>query len=250
MALNGWTVLITGGTDGIGLATALALAESGARAIITSRHLARAQAVAQAPPGLVPMELDLADSRKLAADFQKIVAAAGPIDAIVANAAARDRRPLGAIQAEDFVALLQTNLVASFELARLASASMIERKRGRLVFISAAGATRARPNNSSYAASKGAIEALVRSLAAELGRHGITANAVAPGFVATATNAKLATDDRFIRLIQEDVALQRRGTPEEIANVVRFLVSDDASYISGQVILVDGGMSASLCPGR
>ena len=90
----------------------------------------------------------------------------------------------------------------------------------------------------------------MRSLAAELGRHGITANAVAPGFVATATNAKLATDDRFIRLIQEDVALQRRGTPEEIANVVRFLVSDDASYISGQVILVDGGMSASLCPGR
>ena len=118
MALNGWTVLITGGTDGIGLATALALAESGARAIITSRHLARAQAVAQAHPGLVPMELDLADSRKLAADFQKIVAAAGPIDAIVANAAARDRRRMSPYQPRLTCRVLSLSLITPTAISR------------------------------------------------------------------------------------------------------------------------------------
>ena len=174
-----------------------------------------------------------------------IVARHGRLDCLINNAAVRDRRSLSEIAAEDFRRVLETNLVAQYELSRVAARHMTARGQGRLVFISSMVGAQSFQGDPAYVASKGGLEALTRALAVELGPKGVTANAIAPGFFLTEVNVKPFTQPHIVELGRR-IPLRRFGRPEELVGAAIFLATDAASYITGQVLTVDAGLSVAL----
>jgi len=228
------TVLVTGGNRGIGLAIARAMAAAGDRVAITYRS-------GTPPTGLVAVQGDVTDSASVDAAFteaeQKL---GGPIEVLVANAGVTRDGLLMRMSDDDFDAVLQTNLAGAFRCARRASTGMIRLRRGRMVFISSVVGLYGSPGQANYAASKAGLVGLARSITRELGGRGITANVVAPGFIETDMTATLPPDR--VAAYQASIPAGRFARPEEVAEVVRFLASDAAAYISGAVIPVDGGL--------
>jgi 3-oxoacyl-[acyl-carrier protein] reductase len=227
-------VLVTGGNRGIGLAIARAFAEAGDHVVITHRS-------GQPPEGLQGVLCEVTDSASVDAAFteaeQKL---GGPIEVLVANAGITRDTLLMRMTDEEFDTVIDTNLAGAFRCARRASKGMIRLRRGRVVFISSVVGLYGGPGQTNYSASKAGLVGLARSISRELGGRGITANVIAPGFIETEMTAELPEDRKKTYL--SAVPAGRFASPEEVAAAVRFIASPEASYITGAVIPVDGGL--------
>jgi 3-oxoacyl-[acyl-carrier protein] reductase len=227
------SVLVTGGNRGIGLAIARAFAQAGEQVAVTYRS-------GEPPAGLLGVKCDVTDPAAVDAAFAEAEAAHGPVDVVVANAGITRDTLILRMSEEDFAAVVETNLAGSFRVAKRAAKSMLRKRYGRIVFISSVVGLAGSPGQANYAASKAGLVGLARSLARELGSRGITANVVAPGFVDSDMTAALSEERRAE--ILRSVPLGRYASAADVAGVVRFLASDEAAYITGAVVPVDGGL--------
>ena len=241
--LTGKVALVTGASGGIGRATAIALAAQGATLILTGR---REDALQETAAGCGSanchiITANLGDAESEAAMLAAAEAAAGQIDILVNNAGlTRDGLSMR-MKDEDFGAVLDVNLTATFRLCRGAMKGMMKRRWGRIINVVSVVGFMGNPGQANYAASKAGIVGMTKSMAKELGSRGITANCVAPGYVETAMTADLPE-----KVVSEQIAMVpagRMGRPEEIAAAVVFLASDEAGYMSGATLHVNGGMA-------
>ncbi|WP_034090526.1 3-oxoacyl-[acyl-carrier-protein] reductase [Streptacidiphilus albus] len=227
------SVLVTGGNRGIGLAIARAFAEAGDKVAVTYRS-------GEPPEGLLGVRCDITDAEQVDQAFKEVEAAHGPVEVLVANAGVTRDTLLLRMTEEDFTSVLDTNLTGAFRVVKRASKLMMRARKGRVVLISSVVGLTGSPGQANYAASKAGLVGFARSLARELGPRNITVNVVAPGFVDTDMTAVLSAERRAE--IVAGVPLGRYADPAEIASTVRFLSSDEAAYITGAVIPVDGGL--------
>ena len=227
-------VLITGGNRGIGLSMARAFQEAGDNVVITHRS-------GEPPEGLQGVICEVTDTDSVDAAFSAAEEMlGGPIEVLVANAGITRDGLLMRMSDDDFDSVIDTNLAGAFRCARRASKGMIKLRKGRIVFISSVVGLYGSPGQTNYSASKSALVGLARSISRELGGRGITANVVAPGFVETDMTAELPEDRRKAYLA--GIPSGRFGSAHDVAAAVRFIASEDAAYITGAVIPVDGGL--------
>ena len=238
-SLAGRIALVTGASRGLGFEIARRMAEQGARVWLNGRGASAVEAAAERiGPNARALPFDIGDDQASAAAFARL--AEDGLDILVNNVGQRDRRPLGQLRRADMAAMLSTNLVAPFDLARRAAPLMQAREYGRIINITSIAADIAR-GDVLYTASKGGLAALTRALAAELGAIGTTVNAVAPGYFATEANGEMTADPEIARHLARRTSLGRWGEPGEIAGAVAFLAAPEASYITGHTLAVDGG---------
>ncbi|GAA4949455.1 3-oxoacyl-[acyl-carrier protein] reductase [Nonomuraea thailandensis] len=224
------SVLVTGGNRGIGLAIARELAAAGDAVAVTYRS-------GEPPEGLFGVRCDVTSTADVEAAFDKAEAEHGPVEVLVSNAGITKDTLLAMMKEETFTDVIDANLTGAYRVAKRAIRPMMRLKRGRIILISSVVGLSGQAGQANYAASKAGLVGFARSLAREYGSRNITVNVVSPGFVATDMTAELDQE-----AILANIPLGRQAAPEEIARVVRFLSSDDASYITGAVIPVDGGL--------
>jgi len=239
--LTGKNALVTGSTRGIGRAIAETLAKSGARVAIVGRDIEKAReaaaAVGSGAQGFACDVTDTAAVTKLVADVE---AAFGSIDILVNNAGITRDNLVMRLKDEDWDAVQNSNLRGAFAAIRAVSRGMMKRRSGRIINISSIIGIIGNKGQANYAASKAGLIALTKSVAKELGSRNILVNAVAPGFIETEMTAAMTPEAR--EGLGKQIALERLGSPQDVAATVVFLASDLASYVTGQVLVVDGGM--------
>lgn len=231
--VQGRSVLVTGGNRGIGLAIARAFQANGDQVAITSRS-------GQGPDGVLTVKADVTDMDSVDQAFTEVEKAHGPVEILVNNAGINEDQLLVRMSEEDFEDVVNTNLTGSFRALKRATRGMIRLKKGRVIFISSVVGLYGSPGQINYAASKAGLVGMARSLTRELASRNITANVVAPGYIDTEMTKELNED--LQKQYKKAIPAGRFAEPEEVANVVRWLASDEASYISGAVIPVDGGL--------
>ena len=234
-------VLVTGGTRGIGHAIAKALVAAGAKVAICGRDGAKAAAAAAGLGGTAKgYACDVADQTQVETLIESVEKDLGPIDVLVNNAGITKDNLLFRIGAGDWDSVLDTNLKAAFLLTKLTARGMIKRRWGRIINISSVVGLTGNKGQANYAASKAGLIGFTKSVAKELASRNVLVNAVAPGYIATEMTE--AISDEMKQALQAAIPLGRLGQGEDIAHAVLFLASDLASYITGQVLVVDGGM--------
>ena len=227
------TVLVTGGNRGIGHAIASRFVAEGHRVAVTARS-------GEGPTGTLTVRADVTDGESLTDAISEVESALGPIEVLVANAGITKDTLLMRMSDEDFEEVIQTNLVGVFKVVKRCITSMIKAKHGRIILISSVVGLYGSPGQVNYASSKSALIGFARSVTRELGSRGITANVVAPGFINTDMTKELPETQQESYL--SAIPAGRFAEPEEVAAAVSWLASDDAAYISGAVIPVDGGL--------
>jgi gluconate 5-dehydrogenase len=249
-SLAGKVALVTGASRGLGWAMAQSLAKAGATIILNARDAKVLQERVRelAAQGLKgeAAAFDVTDHKAGANCIQAAMQRHGRFDILVANAGIQHRKPITEFDVADFQRVLDTNLVGVWALAKEAARVMIPRKAGRIIMTGSISAILARPTISAYVASKGAVHALTRELAIELAPHNITVNAIAPGFFATEMNTALIENKEFNDWVCKRTPAGRWGQLEEIGPAAVFLASDEASYVNGHILTVDGAFSGSM----
>ncbi len=247
--LDGKTALVTGGSRGIGRAVVLDLAGRGARVVFT--YLGNEEAAKETEEAVKkeggeasPRQCDSRDTGAVNGIVDRIVEDHEKLDILVLNAGITRDQYLMLMVEEEFAQVVDTNLVGAFRFAKAACRPMMTRKSGSIITIASVAAVFGIAGQANYCASKGGLVAFTRALAAELAPKGVRANAVLPGFIDTDMTARMP---RRIKMEStEKILLKRFGAPEEVAGVVSFLASDAASYIVGQTIVVDGGLTSTV----
>ncbi|MEL0316632.1 MAG: 3-oxoacyl-ACP reductase FabG [Aquiluna sp.] len=227
------TVLITGGNRGIGYAIAEAMVAAGHRVAVTARN-------GEGPKGTLSVVADVTDSASLDTAITQVEEKLGPIEVIVANAGITRDTLLMRMSDEDFEDVVNTNLTGVFRVVKRVTKSMLRAKYGRVILIGSVVGLLGSAGQVNYSATKSALVGIARSITRELGAKNITANVIAPGFIDTDMTAELG--EELAAKYRSQIPAGRFATPEEVAKVVAWVASEDASYISGAVIPVDGGL--------
>lgn len=248
--LTGRRALITGASQGIGLSLAVGLAEAGAEVVLNGRDYTKLEAAAAAlraaGHAVRTLPFDVTDAQAARAAIDGFETEVGPIEILVNNAGRQYRAPLEDFPQEAFDALMRLNVNAVFYVGQAVARHMIGRGTGKIINIASIQAALARPTIAPYTASKGAVANLTKGMATDWARHGLNVNAIAPGYFDTPLNAALVADPEFTGWIAKRTPAGRWGQLAELRGACIFLASEASSYVNGQTLFVDGGMSASL----
>jgi NAD(P)-dependent dehydrogenase (short-subunit alcohol dehydrogenase family) len=247
--LAGKVALVTGASRGLGLGFARALGAAGADLAITTRRIAgltASLAELRAPGTRVePFELDVTDEASIHAAVAAVEATFGKIDILVNNAGCNIRKPALDVTWRDWNTILDTNLRGSFFVAQATARGMIARRAGRIINIGSVTCVAGYAGLAPYGASRGGIMQMTMSLADDWGPHGVTVNCLAPGWFKTQQNAALYEDEEWVRSLTERIPIRRPGDARDLEGALVFLASDASAYITGQTLLVDGGISVN-----
>ena len=245
--LSGKVAIVTGTSRGLGQYFARALAKAGADLVITSRELSRLNKFKQEIESLgrkaLAVQLDVLSQDDIKNMVRMTIKEYGKIDVLVNNAGLNIRKPTTEVTQQDWDTVLDTNLKGSFFCAQAVAKEMIKRNYGRIINVGSCTCVFGMEGITAYTASRGAILSMTRSLAAEWGKFGITVNVLAPGWFKTAQNAVLYENKEWVDYITNRIPLNRPGKPNDLDGTVVFLASDACEYITGQIILVDGGFT-------
>lgn len=248
--LDGRTALVTGSTRGIGLAAAQALGEQGATVVINGRQAAQVEQVVQEGRALGldfrAMPFDVGDLAASEQAVDRIAREIGPVDILFANAGIQHREALLDFPQAEFERVIAFNLTAQWAMARQVARTMAERGWGRILFTGSITAVLGRERVTAYTAAKGALHALVRQWSSELTPQGVTINAIAPGYIQTELTQALWQDPQFDGWLRQRTPAGRWGQPQDLAAAVAFLASPEAAFITGQLLVVDGGLTATM----
>lgn len=245
--LTGRTALVTGSSQGIGLALARGLAAAGAKLVLNGRDKAKLQAAAHGfGAACETLAVDVTHHDAVQDAIDRHERNTGPIDILVNNAGMQHRAPLEEFPADAFERLLQTNVASVFHVGQAVARHMIGRGAGKIINIASVQSSLARPSIAPYTATKGAVANLTKGMATDWAKHGLQCNAIAPGYFDTPLNAALVADPEFSAWLEKRTPAGRWGKVEELQGACVFLASEASSFVNGQTIYVDGGITASL----
>jgi gluconate 5-dehydrogenase len=248
--LHGKTALVTGASQGLGFVLARGLGRAGARVVLNARDGQKLQNAVATLSGegidVLAAAFDVTQGAQVNSAIAELASRCPPVDILVNNAGIQRRAPLETMDEASFREVIDGNLTSAFLVARAVVPGMIERKRGKLINICSLMSDLGRATTGNYAAAKGGLRMLTRAMATEWARHNIQANAIGPGYFITAMTGALAADATFDAWIKQRTPAGRWGDPEELVGAAVFLASEASSFVNGQLLYVDGGLTAAI----